>query len=514
MANYNSEFTGPQVDEAIQQVLDNYESWSNKADPEDVAVVAGAVTALQTAMNGKADLQAIAGAYRLRFSQVPMCFLSSVTAKSSYTGDSNNQIWYCTDGKLYYHANDTDYELGSPQYILYYCGNAIYKWGGSGQGFIKIVDLTDYFEDGRLKMSALPENLPTGGLSDELYSAIINNVETLRSILYSLIKTWLANLAYTNGRPSDSLLSSIASQFTWPANEGGSSGGDTPTPTNPTLSLPASGVNIFIGTNTGSGISKVVNIQGSNLTQQLNVVVSGTGFALSADGLVTQTLITANAANNGTSVTVYYLGTNTNGESGSLTISSDGTGDDNINRTISISAIYSQQGGGDEPTPSQSIELVRRMYINQNGEMVEPTGNISSQFADSLCCLSVPIDVNFGSMITDATEWENARIVWTHGQLPMSNCYLALYRINQAARTIMGSTSSTTTELNSSNITGWANLLNSGTRAKQLTATFPCEPNGNGGYKVLDGCSVVLYDGNGHSWPLISASDLQNATWE
>ena len=52
MANYNSEFTGPQVDEAIQQVLDNHEDWSNKADPESVTLVAQAVVALQTAMNG------------------------------------------------------------------------------------------------------------------------------------------------------------------------------------------------------------------------------------------------------------------------------------------------------------------------------------------------------------------------------------------------------------------------------------------------------------------------------
>lgn len=575
MANYNSEFTGPQVDEAIQQVLDNYESWSNKADPEDVAVVAGAVTALQTAMNGKADLQVIAGAYRLRFSQVPMCFLSSVTATSSYAGSSNNQIWFCTDGKLYYHANDTDYELGSPQYILYYCGNAIYKWGGSGQGFIKIVDLTDYFEDGRLKMDALPENLPTGGLSDDIYTAIKDNVDTLWSKLNELIGD-LANLAF-RGTRTPQLTNN--DKTPWPENEGSDQ--------TPTLTKPANnGGTILVGTASGGLISTSVEIKGIHLTQPLAVSVSGTGFGISN---LTPSPISANSANAGTTIVVTYNSVSTERATGTLLISSsevsrtanllvlagggttqtyivtqnlDGcsssylggtvtegttltivlTPDSDktftggtISATMNNIAVQVTDGQNDtkvisfgavsgdivitataveQSTPSQSIELVRRMYINQNGEMVEPTGSISSQFADSLCCLSVPIDVNFGSMITDATEWENARIVWTHGQLPMSNCYLALYRINQAARTIMGSTSSTTTELNSSNITGWANLLNSGTRAKQLTATFPCEPNSNGGYKVLDGCSVVLYDGNGHSWSLISVDDLKYATWE
>lgn len=502
----------------------------------------------------------------------------------SYWDPEQKMIWNRVQPRVFLPISPSQ----SVVYTNFYTGKK-YAWVPDGQ------------EGEMVEVSDLTENMPSGSgmpMSDDVYQAIQIRVEALRSILYALTKTWLANLAFTNGRPSDTLLSSIASQFTWPANEGGSSGGGGDTPTgDPSLTVYVDGVavangsTINVGTNTGNGVSKTITIKGSNLTQQLKVVVSGTGFALSADGLATQTLVTAANANNGTSVTVYYFGTNTNGESGTLTISSYGTGTDNINRTVNIAAVYQEQGGGEtsyqvsagtlshvqitEALPATvssggsftghlvadtdngyslpssiavsgshgtvsyeqssgvftipnitsnvaisatavapvSIELVRRMYINQNGEMEEPTGNISSQFADSLCCLSVPIDVNFGSMITDATEWENARIVWTHGQLPMSNCYLALYRINQAARTIMGSTSSTTTELNSSNITGWANLLNSGTRAKQLTATFPCESDGNGGYKVVDGCSVVLYDGNGNSWPLISASDLQGATF-
>lgn len=193
-----------------------------------------------------------------------------------------------------------------------------------------------------------------GGMSDDVYSAIKDNVDLLRARLNTLISN-LANLAFRDSRTNQI---SDAEWTSWPENSGGSSGGDTPTPTDePTLTSPASGSSIYIGQNTGSGISKAITIKGSNLTQSLNVVVSGTGFALSADGSRTSAIISATDANNGTSVTVYYTGTNTNGESGSLSISSYGTGDDNISRSVAITATYSQQGGGDEPTPTPSLDV-------------------------------------------------------------------------------------------------------------------------------------------------------------
>lgn len=495
----------------------------------------------------------------------------------SYWDPEQKMIWNRVQPRVFLPISPSQ----SVVYTNFYTGKK-YAWVPDGQ------------EGEMVEVSDLTENMPSGGgmpMSDDVYQAIQIRVEALRSILYALTKTWLANLAFTNGRPSDTLLASIASQFTWPANEGGSSGGGGDTPTgDPSLTVYVDGVavangsTINVGTNTGNGVSKNITIKGSNLTSPVSLTMGASTSGLS----VSPTSVAASQvmAVSGATATISYSGSIASA-SGRVTISSG-----SASVTLLLTASYQEQGGGDPVDPESyqvsagtlshvqitetlpatvssggsftghlvaesgyslpssiavsgthgtvsydqstgvftipnitsnvaisatavapvSIELVRRMYINQNGEMEEPTGNISSQFADSLCCLSVPIDVNFGSMITDATEWENARIVWTHGQLPMSNCYLALYRINQAARTIMGSTSSTTTELNSSNITGWANLLNSGTRAKQLTATFPCEPNGNGGYKVLDGCSVVLYDGNGNNWPLISASDLQNAT--
>lgn len=266
----------------------------------------------------------------------------------SYWDPEQKMIWNRVQPRVFLPISPSQ----SVVYTNFYTGKK-YAWVPDGQ------------EGEMVEVSDLTENMPSGSgmpMSDDVYQAIQLRVEALRSILYALTKTWLANLAFTNGRPSDTLLASIASQFTWPANEGGSSGGDTPTG-DPSLTVYVDGVavangsTIDVGTNTGNGVSKTITIKGSNLTQQLKVVVSGTGFALRTDGLATQTLVTAANANNGTSVTVYYFGTNTNGENGTLSISSYGTGDDNISRSVAITATYSQQGGGDEPTPTPSLDV-------------------------------------------------------------------------------------------------------------------------------------------------------------
>ena len=266
----------------------------------------------------------------------------------SYWDPEQKMIWNRVQPRVFLPISPSQ----SVVYTNFYTGKK-YAWVPDGQ------------EGEMVEVSDLTENMPSGSgmpMSDDVYQAIQIRVEALRSILYALTKTWLANLAFTNGRPSDTLLASIASQFTWPDNDGGSSGGDTPTG-DPSLTVYVDGVavangsTIDVGTNTGNGVSKTITIKGSNLTQQLKVVVSGTGFALRTDGLATQTLVTAANANNGTSVTVYYFGTNTNGESGTLTISSYGTGTDNINRTVNIAAVYQDQGGGDEPVQDPSISV-------------------------------------------------------------------------------------------------------------------------------------------------------------
>ena len=109
--------------------------------------------------------------------------------------------------------------------------------------------------------------------------------------------------------------------------------GSAPTPT---LTSPTNGSTVNVGTNTGNGVSKTINVSGSNLTKALTVSVSGTGFT------VTPTSITAANANAGTSITVTYNGTATNA-TGTLTISSS-----EVSSTVHLTASYNSGSGPDE----------------------------------------------------------------------------------------------------------------------------------------------------------------------
>ena len=118
---------------------------------------------------------------------------------------------------------------------------------------------------------------------------------------------------------------------TWPS--GGSS-------TTPALSSPANGSTVNVGANTGDGVSKTISVKGSNLTQTLNISVSGTGFTVSP------TSLTATAANNGTNVTVTYNGT-ASSATGTLTISSS-----EVSATVNLTASYNSGVG---PTPGDEV---------------------------------------------------------------------------------------------------------------------------------------------------------------
>lgn len=101
----------------------------------------------------------------------------------------------------------------------------------------------------------------------------------------------------------------------------------------PIISSPSNGSTVNVGTNSGSGVSKVITVKGVNLTQTLNVSVTGTGFSVSPSSL------TAAAANAGTSVTVTYNGTATNA-TGRLTITSS-----EATSNVTLTATYNTGGG-------------------------------------------------------------------------------------------------------------------------------------------------------------------------
>ena len=103
----------------------------------------------------------------------------------------------------------------------------------------------------------------------------------------------------------------------------------------PELTAPTNNSTVNVGTNTGSGVSKTINIKGNYLTQDLNVTVSGTGFSVSRD--ITVTAAEANSAN-GQDIIVTYNGTDENA-TGELTISSS-----EVSATVHLTASYADNG--------------------------------------------------------------------------------------------------------------------------------------------------------------------------
>ncbi len=120
-------------------------------------------------------------------------------------------------------------------------------------------------------------------------------------------------------------------EYIW-GNKKGSVWNPSGAPT-PTLTSPTNGSTVNVGTHTGEGVSKTITVKGANLTKALTISVSGTGFS------VAPTSISATNANNGTSVSVTYNGTQSNA-TGTLTINST-----EVNATVNLTASY-QSGGG------------------------------------------------------------------------------------------------------------------------------------------------------------------------
>ena len=209
-----------------------------------------------------------------------------------------------------------------------------------------------------------------GGMSNEVYSAIKNNIEEIRD-KFNRLSGALANLAFNGANPQLSI-----GAFTWPSQ--GDSGSDTPVVTVPELISPTNGATVNIGTNTGSGISKTISIKGSNLTKQLNIGVTGTGFS------VTPNNVSAANANYGTTVKVTYNGNNTGTAIGVLAITSD-----EVTVQINLTASYQEQGG-ETPTPSEITFTKPKIKLNAAIASGSNNGNIvldeDSARSQHVCC--------------------------------------------------------------------------------------------------------------------------------
>lgn len=173
-----------------------------------------------------------------------------------------------------------------------------------------------------------------GGISETVYAAIRNNVNTLQAKvddIINIIRNNMANYVFPNGRPSIN----VVGQLYWP------SGGETPVLT-PVLISPSSDINATLEYGANS-VTIPVNITGSNLTKPLTLAVNGAGFTPASF------TIQASAANAGTSIVLTYARQQgAESATGSLSISSE----DGISRTIDINVTFAQDqgGGGEEPS--------------------------------------------------------------------------------------------------------------------------------------------------------------------
>ncbi len=123
---------------------------------------------------------------QLSFNQTPIVALQSVEAIPDTQGQNNKMWWSSDDGQLKWKANDEVYPLGNPTYILYYCGNKIYRWSGSSTGF---VEMAQEFVNNLFTLSA------DKGTSAGVAVVIRNNVDILQAKVDALIDA-LAPLAF------------------------------------------------------------------------------------------------------------------------------------------------------------------------------------------------------------------------------------------------------------------------------------------------------------------------------
>lgn len=203
---YNSSYTGEQIDSAVAWLLKHAQdhicggavSGTTIATPSDPTywyVGAGTYTCgndtitipsgnfgiisyngatwsstLFPVAEDKADVINIGGAKKLQTKQAPLVNLYNIEPIASCS--SNNKLWFCTDGHLYYRTNGSinadgkDYDLNTPAFTVYYYGDKTYKWTGSAfapiGGNVEIID-----------------NLSTGG-SDKALSAEQGKLLSLR----------------------------------------------------------------------------------------------------------------------------------------------------------------------------------------------------------------------------------------------------------------------------------------------------------------------------------------------
>lgn len=354
---------------------------------------------------------------------------------------------------------------------------------------------------GRITKAQLLQGIrqSSGGMSAAIYLAIKTNVEVLR-LNFNALSSALANLAFSGDNPNLSI-----GEFNWPEQESGG-GGDTPTPTDePTITFKNGSGNTITTLNVGeiaegeSSVSNTFFVYGTNLTDDITLSVTNGRFD------VLPTTIPMNNASSGVQVTITYSG-NSSLATDYVVASSNGA----TSKTLIATATKDEgQHGGDEPTPSQSIELVQGKYIGNGGSSPHSPNNPNNE----ICCMNALLAVDFSDITTE--DWANAYIDWVHGGVN-SYCAISFCLANGSVRNSVLSTNTT----NNPTTNNTYSVVNTGnepsnwasrrTEIKNIVATFKYDTTTQ---KVAAGCEVKLHYGNNQERVLISSTDLQNATF-
>ena len=154
----------------------------------------------------------------------------------------------------------------------------------------------------------------------------------------------------------------------------------------PQITMPTNGSTVNVGTipATGSSVTKMISVKGSNLTQALNVSVSGTGFSVSP------TTISATNANTGTTITVTYTSSTAGDATGTLTI---GSSEASVTVNLTASKIAA---------PTISITALERIEAEQDGASSYVQGTVSAENNSANIILSV--DGNF-ELSLNRNQW-------------------------------------------------------------------------------------------------------------
>ncbi len=161
----------------------------------------------------------------------------------------------------------------------------------------------------------------------------------------------------------------------------------------PVLTAPDNNSTVNVGTNTGSGVSKTINIKGNYLTQDLTISVSGAGFSVSRD-----VTVTAAEANAGKDITVTYNGTDANA-TGTLTISSN-----EVSATVNLTASYSDDVTICNGTNTNGYLPIYGLYCDdyQINQMIYPEDSLTSLVGKKLTSMTFyateALDANLSSV--------------------------------------------------------------------------------------------------------------------